>query len=389
MDFSEVIAPSLELTEERPIDSQDYKAFIIDCDKLLETVTIHDLKTVDLPGAVLFVSEHSVIKSVEYDDEKMVWSSQALASFAEKVKIKIEEIESVPFNNIIDANIKELLQQLEPKLRKWTENAAACHAAVFLIMNLSKEKCSQIFGQMLPHILRWLDSWMVRPRLLALILLDHLLNLPSSSFTPFGRDKVIYEALVKCLNSQDLCIIQAASSPIVKVVKMITIDQNKGSLSHIDYFIDKLFTSLDIESKADKKLAKLELLHNTWDLLEDAALRWIPRLANLVSGELSVVNEGTKLVLELWMFECKKHEAAAKLEARVILPALIKVIWKQSYDYISEDQICSSQLINTLSLQISLDQKLFLTYTHDIHKSTQNSKFLAALETAYNKSIKV
>jgi len=389
MDFSELIAPSLELPEERPVDSQDYEAFTKNCDRILETKTIDDLVANDVIAAVLFVSENSCLKSVEYEEEKMVWSSPAQASFAQKVKRKIEELESVPFNEIIDTNIKELLQQLEPKLRKWTENPAACHAAVFLILNLPKEKCIQIFGQMLPHILRWLDSWMVRPRLLAVVVLDYLLDLPSSSFTPFGRDKVIYDALVKCVNSQDLCIIQAASSPITKVVKMITYNQDKSSLSHIDYFIDKLFTSLDMESKADKKLAKLQLLNSTWNLLEDAALRWIPRLADLVSGELSVVNDGTKPVLELWRLECRKHAAAAKLEARVILPALIKVIWKQCYDYISEDDICSSHLINTLALQISLDQKLFLTYTDGMHKCTQNTKFLAALETAYNMSHKL
>jgi hypothetical protein len=278
MNFESLLAPRIQLAEERPIDGNDYKEYLCSSSELLANTPDFGLAKGSNSSAIIFVAEHSPLPGTKYDEECMSWTSQAHASAAHLIRNKIEEVEQKSFELILSDYLNEILLKLEPRLKLWTENAGACHSLAYLVHQINNETTGEYLGKLLPYILRWSDSWMMRPRLLAARMLDRILDIPSSCFTKFGRDKVIYDALVKALSSQDACVLQVSMSPLRKVLEMTCRDEDKTCVSMIDQFMSKLFTSIDLETKISKKNLKVELLASTWDLLEEAAYRWIPRL---------------------------------------------------------------------------------------------------------------
>lgn len=386
MNIESFLVPSLKLPEERPIDKRDYEKYIQTNSDLLNDVNKIDFsKDKDnFCSALIFIAEHSNISGWSHEEESMCWSSQNHEVAVELIKTKIVDSENISFQIMISDIFEEILTKLEPNLKNWAENPAACHALAFIIYQLNIETIEKYLGRLLPFVLRWSDSWIIRPRLLAARLLDRLLDIPSASYTKFGRDNVVYDALIKSLSCQDACVLQVSLGPLRKVLEMTCKDEDRISVSTIDHFMSKLFTSIDLETKVEKKNLKVELLSVTWSILERATNRWIHRLAPLVVGELDLVSSvSCGILLDMWRKVCLDNPAPAARESKVIFPALVQAIWKVSHGYIGTDtSVEMDSLILTLSKQISVDQDTFILFTNDIETVTKNQRFLQAIETA-------
>ena len=57
--------------------------------------------------------------------------------------------------------------------------------------------------------------------------------------------------------TQEACTLEVAASPLVKVLEMICKEENKTSISQIDNFISKLFTSIDVDTNINRKNSKV------------------------------------------------------------------------------------------------------------------------------------
>eukprot|EP00088_Acartia_fossae_P049547 TRINITY_DN5464_c0_g1_i1.p1 TRINITY_DN5464_c0_g1~~TRINITY_DN5464_c0_g1_i1.p1 ORF type:complete len:413 (+),score=46.57 TRINITY_DN5464_c0_g1_i1:630-1868(+) len=383
VDLNKLLTPNVTLSEERPIDKNDYESYLRSTCDYLKSIDKYDIPNDKMSLAVIVVAEHSKICDSMLTEEELIWSSEEFEIFRDKLRIKIEE-KHLTFQEAVNCNFGAVFSILEPKLKKWSENPASCHAITYLVTQVSETKIlEEHIGRLLPFILRWCDSWMVRPRLLAArILLPLLDNTNSANLTKFGRDKVVYDALVKVLSAEDAAVLRVSAVPLVKVLGIMCAGESRVTVSQVDLFMDKLFSSIELETKVDKKTAKLELLDSTWPLAQDAALRWIPKLANLISGELDIANYSTKLLLDLWQFECRQHAAATAREGVTMLPALVKTLWKHCNGYLSEGKIDREDIISTLGAQIRVDLVYFAKCASGLDKCSQNTEFSDAIKEA-------
>jgi len=259
MNLESLLVPQVKLSEERPIDENDYKDFVNESNAQLATTGVDDVSIVDddIITAIIFVGEHSPHPVSKYAEESMCWSSKCCLLAAENIKTKIEKIQQTSFQILVKDNFNDIVLRLEPKLKEWIEYPATCHALVYFIHQINFQLIEEYLGKLLPYILRWSDSWMIRPRLLAARAFDKILDIPPSCFTKFGRERVIYDALIKALSSQEACTLEVAASPLVKVLEMICKEENKTSISQIDNFISKLFTSIDVDTNINRKNSKV------------------------------------------------------------------------------------------------------------------------------------
>lgn len=385
MHLESLLVPQVKLSEERPIDVNDYRDYVCESsEQLAAGVEDFDIVDVDIITAIIFVAEHSPHPESKYDEESMCWSSKCHSSAADNIKTKIEKRQQTSFQELIRDNLNDIFVKLEPKLKDWIEQPASCHACVYLIHQMSYQLIEDYLGKLLPYILRWSDSWMIRPRLLAARAFDVILDIPSSYLTKFGREKVIYDTLIKALSTQDACTLEVAASPLIKVLGIICKEENKVSISQIDDFISKLFTSIDVDTTINRKILKVDLLANAWNLLEQAGNRWIPRLACLIAAELDIVDSvTTKVLLGLWRQVCDQYPAPAARESKTIFPPLVKALWKICEGYFNENPVVEiDEVILTLSKQILLDPDIFEVYIKDMKEVTKNQRFLEALNTA-------
>lgn len=377
MNLESLLVPRVKLSEERPIDENDYKVYLLDSSAQLADVLDFELVEGDILSAIIFIAEHTPHPVCKYDEESMCWSTKDHCSAAKLIRTKIEKNQQKILEELVKDHLGGILLKLEPMLKDWTGNPAACHALLYLVNQINTQLIGDYLGKLLPYILRWSDSWMIRPRLLAGRTFDIILDIPSTYFTKFGREKVIYDALIKALSTQDACTLEVAASPLKKVLEIICKDEERASVTLIDHFISKLFTSIDVDTAISRKNFKVELLANTWSFLEQAGNRWIPRLATLTAAELDIVDSfTTKVLLSLWRRVCDEYPAPAARESKTIFPPLVKALWKISEGYFDNAFVEIDEVILTLSKQVKLDADMFEVYTEGMKGVTTNQRFL-------------
>lgn len=106
MNLESLLVPQVKLSEERPIDVNDYKDFVNESIAQLSTSGSDDVSIadVDIITAIIFVGEHSPHTVSKYAEESMCWSSQCHLSAAENIKTKIEKIQQISFQVELNLN---------------------------------------------------------------------------------------------------------------------------------------------------------------------------------------------------------------------------------------------------------------------------------------------
>ena len=71
----------------------------------------------------------------------------------------------------------------------------------------------------------------------------------SANLTKFGRDKVIYDALVKVLSAEDAAVMRVSAVPLAKVLGIMCAGESRVTVSQVDHFMEKLLSSIELETK--------------------------------------------------------------------------------------------------------------------------------------------
>ena len=156
MNIASLLVPSLKLAEERPIDKGDYEKYIQTTGDLLVDINELDFgkDKESINCAIIFIAEHSNISGWSYNEESMCWSSENHAEAAKIIKNKIVNHENKSFQMIVTDVFEEILTNLEPRLKNWSENPAACHALAHIINQLSNEIIEKYLGRLLIILLK-------------------------------------------------------------------------------------------------------------------------------------------------------------------------------------------------------------------------------------------
>jgi len=388
--LTDCLTPAVKLAEERPTDRHDFTHHRPTNSSLLAVLEVEQVLAADqLPLLLVVISEHLVVFGCNTSDcrddvtlsdtSDLHWSSENQRQIVSQLTDKLQDIKGQSLNDLIQENIMAVLEILLPRLENWPAYPASCHATHAVFTRLDGLTAGSHFGRALPWVLRWLDSWMVGARLRACRLMHHLLRvMQSSCLTKFGREKVLYDAFLSLLNSQDLEVLEAVQMPILHLLQLITNVQERGDptkIRTVDHFISKLLGSLDMESNMNKKLIKTNLLVKSWRLLDQAALRWISSLSASIQHDLDVAGEHSVMLLNLWTDVCVKHPTAAKREMRVILPPLVKLAWKWSYG-LTYQHLEREILEQVLTAQALTDPVVFQRYTIGIQGKKTSAEFL-------------
>jgi len=281
-------------------------------------------------------------------------------------------------SQLLGCRLVEMLEIVTPRLDNWHQYPATCSAASVIFTLVDPQLAGEYFGRLFPYILRWLDTWIKEPRLLAVRTLNILLErIPTPTFTKFGRDKVLYDALLPLLQGEDLQLLQETQAPLLRLLEICSLDSrmNPAKPNQVDAFVGKLFSSIMMDSALAKKVVKVDMLLHAWSLLGHGALRWVSKLAKLIENELEVPGEHSVSLLCLWDLVCVHHPEAATRDAKTILAALVKLCWRWSNGQTPET-VDRQSIVTALTSQIALDPTTFIKLTKGILVLRTNSEFV-------------
>lgn len=110
---------------------------------------------------------------------ELLWSSPEHRQLAETILSNVVTAEGVhSLEKLLDKDkiLEQCLNLLRPRLEAWPENPASCHCVAVVATAASSSALSGALGQLLPIVLRWLDSWMEGPRVLGAGLASRILR---------------------------------------------------------------------------------------------------------------------------------------------------------------------------------------------------------------------
>ncbi|XP_023328050.1 uncharacterized protein LOC111701121 isoform X2 [Eurytemora carolleeae] len=360
------LTPSLNLPEERPYCSEDYLEQLPNSLHVLLNIQAETVENKHLGLLLVLICEHMHISTnsgennasnsfenpenleftkileIEENSENdqsswmswMSWSSFSHHEQVSRIKLELETNLQKKFSTILEENLSEIFQILSPRLETWTFNPAACHSACVVFSGLDGKLGGEHFTKIFPYLLRWLDSWMVWPRLMGVHFCKYILTgIPSSYLTKYGRDNVLYDALLPSLYTKDIEVLESSVHPLIYLLKLCSKDSilYPAKISKVDLLVEKTIACLDMESNMKKKLVLSKLLQGTWDLLGPAELRWVSRLSGLIQSEIQVLGQHCLVLLNIWQGIIVRHPDAAARECRTLLPGLVKIAWSWSH----------------------------------------------------------
>ncbi|MFN9999742.1 MAG: hypothetical protein ACK559_01315, partial [bacterium] len=77
--------------------------------------------------------------------------------------------------------------------------------------------------------------------------------------------------------------------------------------------------------------------------------RWISRLAELLMSELEVAHAHCRVLLELWRSLCAARLDACARETPRLLPSLVQLAWRSSYEDSSSNSVLQAEVIEQRS----------------------------------------
>jgi hypothetical protein len=73
--------------------------------------------------------------------------------------------------------------------------------------------------------------------------------------------------------------------------------------------------------------------------------RWISRLSELLMSELEVAHAHCRVLLELWSALCAARPDACARETPRLLPSLLQLAWRSSYEESSCNTVIQTEVI--------------------------------------------
>jgi hypothetical protein len=209
---------------------------------------------------------------------------------------------------------------------------------------------------------------MTGPRLMGAKFCKHILTgFPSSCLTKFGRDGVLYDALLPALYAKEIEVLETAVDPLLFLLKLRTKESilSPGNVNQVDLLVEKILACLDMESNMKKKAVLSNLLTGAWRLLGPAELRWVARLASVIQMEIQVLGVHCLVLLDIWFGIITRHPDAAARECRTLLPGFVKLAWNWSHGR-TQEYLNKQYLEKLLLAQCSTDPNLSKTLTAGI-----------------------
>ena len=224
------------------------------------------------------------------------------------------------------------LQLLQGELQEVVQHPPAPHCLAWITSKLPHPHLGKAAPALIPHVLRCLDSWLTRPRVLGAKAALHLASTcPPAELAWYGRTELLQAALLPLL-SQDMSCLKTASSPLLVLTSHLQ-SSAKGvpaSPGPADHLLARIIELVELNTGGQDRGALLcNLLVSTARLLDAGVARWVTNLSALVAA-----NPSSSQLLEFVPYLCQTCPEAMAREMGTLLPALLKqaysISWKNS-----------------------------------------------------------
>ena len=344
----EGLAKRLNLAEERPPTVEDYhEQFNISLKALesLEHVTL-----VLSPHLLVLLAQHLPLdpliedESAKSQDELTPWTSNRHHTMAQQILGRLvsshavaEEADQEGMNKVTLLLIKEdrrlltrSLQLLQSELQEVINHPPAPHCLAWITSKLPHPHLGKATPALIPHVLRCLDCWLTRPRVLGARIANHLATTcPPAELAWYGRTELLHAALLPLL-SQDLSCLKDASPPLLELTSHLQ-NSAKGVPSlpgPADHLLARVIELIELNTEGKERRDLLcNLLVSVSDLLGIGVARWVTSLSSLMAAHSS----STHLIDHIPLL-CKTCPEAMAREMKTLLPALIKHAYHLSWE---------------------------------------------------------
>jgi len=392
----EGIAKRLDLAEERPPTEEDY------CHQLATSLlALEKLEHVTLspsPHLLILLAQHlplDTCKDEEEKDEELLtpWTSTSHHKMASQLLDRLasthgtedstdeEDVDKVTLLLIKEDRrlLTRSLQLLQGELQEVVHHPPAPHCLAWITSKLPHPHLGKAAPALIPHVLRCLDCWLTRPRVLGARATLHLASTcPPAELAWYGRTELLHAALLPLL-SQDLPCLQAASPPLLVLTSHLQ-SSAKGVPAlpgPADHLLARMIELVELNTGGqDRGDLLCNLLESAARLLGAGVARWVTSLSSLLAS-----NPSSTRLLDLVPHLCQTCPEAMARELETLLPALLKqaysLSWKDS-SAISSKSECSP-LYSALSALVATDSNQAILLCHGLKEVKVNPAFDALI----------
>jgi len=301
----EGIAKRLNLTEERPPTEEDYHdqlAISLSTLERLEHVTLSPS-----PHLLILLAQHLPLdtcreeEQIDFKDEELFnpWTTSSHQILASQLLDRLasthgtmDDKDQEDFDKVTLLLIKEdrrlltrSLQLLQGELQEVVHHPPAPHCLAWITGKLPHPHLGKAAPGLIPHVLRCLDCWLTRPRVLGARAALHLASTcPPAELAWYGRTELLHAALLPLL-SQDLHCLKAASPPLLVLTSHLQ-SSAKGVPAlpgPADHLLARMIELVELNTGGqDRGDLLCNLLVSTAHLLGAGVARWVTSLSSLV-----------------------------------------------------------------------------------------------------------